>query len=1034
LRQSFQHLVFVLFACSLAACATSNLSTEKTPPSVDSLNTVTQKSTALNDSLYPVARDTLQAMPIQAVPNQTVAKTDSLAKPLDTTRNVGQPPLKLLTQVVPKERPKPVPKLTAAERRRLDALKRQSLTTTLAPRFNVIPDSVLFALRPLDIGDDRFTRQLLDSLFYEKLKAEANEQLDTVVIYTAKDSVVYDLSMKTIKLYGAAKTTYQDFRLIAPEIELESERTILYARSRYDADGNPIENPKFEDRQGVYDAETMTYNFKTRRGKIKYVETTLDGGIYRGATIKRQETGVLNVQDAFYTTCNHPNPHYYFYCREMKLIPGDRVIARPVVLYIEDVPVFALPFAFFPTRTGRASGIIVPRYGRDNFKGWNLAQGGYYFAINDYVDARIVGDIGFRGSWRLGGALRYNKRYDFNGGIQAEFERLLFNESTDPDFSRSDRWNVALLHSQEFDPTMSLTASLNFVGGNQFSLQTFNPQNVLSQQATSNASFKKTFAEGQRSIDIGYTRTQDLRVTNIAQTVTLGLFQTRFSPFRGRKSAGTGLLEQLTIDPTFNANGSYSFTDTTQTSSATSNIGLSLTLTQALSSSFQFTASNNFRANVQYQNSPRFSGTSRQPNDERFGAQLDYPTTLQLGITRIGLNVSASLNTSTFLVDRTITRFFDPTTRRDSTVLTRGVTGFTTYSAALGVSTRLFGTAFTPFLEDFIGLKALRHTVSPNISVSFNPDFTRPEFGNFATYRDSVGRVQTYNRFEQSLFNSVPGAGQALNISLSNIFEAKVKILDTTKAADDPQRTEKNIQLFTLDARTGYNFAATQFNLSDLSLAIATTTLAPTVGLNGTATFSFYSFDSSGARINRYLWDDGRGFLRLTQASVQFQTGFSGQRQANPERQTFGDSTQTAQAAVGNALPTDLGGNRLGQNIDYDIPWQFSLSGNITANLDNPVQSPQVDATFQSSFNFSPTPNWKVQLSTGYSVRQRQFTAPQILVSRDFHCWEMSFSWVPTGVFSSVFFQINVKAPQLRDIRIERRDNPVNIFQPQQQF
>jgi Organic solvent tolerance protein OstA len=924
-------------------------------------------------------------------------------------------------------REKPLP---PAEQRRIDRAKRFAILPLPPPKLEFIADSIRLGIKP--IGREIFGRPtlaILDSLESIEIAKLREGELDTIVFYTAKDSVVFDLETKEIELYGEVKIDYQDFRLLAPEVVLKPESYTITAKSLYDEQGEPIKNPKFRDATGEYDAETMSYNFKTKRGKVKYVETVIDNGIYRGATIKRQPTGELNVQDAFYTTCDHPNPHFFFYCREMKIIPGDRVIARPVVLYIEDVPVFVLPFAFFPSRAGRSSGIIVPRYGRDNFKGWNFAQGGYYFAINDYMDARIVGDIGFRGSWRLGGALRYIKRYEFQGIFTTEFERQLFNETGDPDFRQNDVWNMSIQHTHTFDPTMSLSANLNFVSGNQFSLQTFNPQNILSQQASSNASFQKTFGENERTINIGYQRTQNLRETNLTNSLTLGFSQIQFFPFRPRKSTGKGFLEQIGLAPNLTLSGTYNNTDSTFSSSLNGNSQFGFNIQQEITQGLQYTLAANVSAVGQYQNAQRFGAFN--PEQEKSGMQIQYPINFSLVLPRYTTSFNFGLALNTNLVDRTITKFVSPTTQRDTIVETRGLSGFTTYSLSAGVSSRLFGTLFTPFLEDVIGLKAVRHTVQPNIAFVFSPDFQRPEFGNFGTFIDAQGREQRFNRYERALFSSVPGASQAINVSVQNIFEIKLATLDTTKAIDDPARNEKVLQVLNLGLSTSYNFAANEFNLAPLSVNAQSNTLAPALSLNGSATFDFYSFnDSTGQRINRFLWNDGKGVLRLTQATLQFSTTLAGERQRNPERQNFSaDTTQPQlQNASATVLPTDLGGVALGQNVDFDVPWNLALNVNLSATQTNPIQPLVLDANISGQLAITPTPNWKVSATAAYSVRDRRFLAPQIQINRDFHCWELSANWIPVGQFSSIFVQINVKAPQLRDIRIERRDTPQNIF------
>ncbi len=880
-----------------------------------------------------------------------------------------------------------------------------------------------FMISPM-LTDAIFTSQLDTTLSKSNaLSPATSDELDTILIYTAKDSVVYDLTNKTVSLFGDAKITYQEFRLNAPKVVIDMGVNILDAESRCDSANKPIDIPRFSDASGTYKALKMSYNFKTKRGKIREVTTELDNGYYSGENIKRMEDGILNVRNGRYYTCNHNPPHYWFQCKDMKIIPGDRVIARPVVMYVEGVPVFYLPFAFFLTRSGRQSGFIMPRYGRDNFRGFFLAQGGYYWAPSDYYDFRLEGDVGSFGSWATRGRFRYKERYDLDGSIEGQFERLVRGEITDPDYFRNENWYIDIQHQQRFNPTTQLSGNLRFAGGKQYSLNSFNPIDALQQQAASTLTLTKTFAEGQRSVTIGYSRNQNLRTTDISQSVTVSFYQARLFPFKTRKNTD-GLLQRIAIDlPSLSFSGSYNET----------NIAFSRTLNGVFNSviSYQFSPQSNYLLSQGL--ALNASQISRTGVEDLSGASLTMPLSFSGTLFRY-FNTSLAFTYNQFFNDRSIRKFFNPV---DSTVVTeveRRLTRYYTYQFSASVQTRLYGTLFTSFLENFIGLKAVRHTLNPIISLNYNPDFTREEFGYFGSYLGPNGERVRYNRFEGALFSSVPSESQSLNLNLNNIFEAKVKTLDTAKAIDDPERTEKKVQFLNASVSTAYNFAARDgFNWSNVNVSASSTTI-PNLSLNVGASFTFYGFDRiTGATIPVLNRKQGRGILRFLSGNLQLSTGFRGERRQNPNRLIQQDSARLVAQSPPQGQPnisglpqTDF--RSLGQNVDFDIPWDLSFALNIQANRQNPLLPMQYDAQLSVSGGISITPNWQLRGSFTYLFRQKQFIAPQISINRDLHCWTMSFQWTPIGQFRSYFFTLQVKAPQLRDIRIEQNEPSQNLF------
>jgi lipopolysaccharide assembly outer membrane protein LptD (OstA) len=869
---------------------------------------------------------------------------------------------------------------------------------------------------------DSLPKSVLDSLEARQLKEiRGRDQLDTVIVFSARDSVIYDITNSMIYLHGQGKIDYQEFKLDAPEIAVDMQLSTLKAYSGFDSLEKKLFTPRFKDSGGDYEAARMAYNFKTKRGKISQVYTEIDQGYYRGEKIKRRESGELFVKGGRYTTCDHEHPHYWFYGSQMKIIPGDRVISRPLVLYVEGVPMFILPFMFFPTQSGKSSGIVIPKYGFDNTIGYNISQGGYYWYINDYMDWLNEGDISLRGSWRLRSRYRYAKRYEFRGSIDGEFQRQFINEEGDPDFRKSEGWNLNIDHNHDFDPYTKAKLNLKFASQNTtaYNLNSFDPYDIISQQATSYANFSKTFAEGQRSLNMSYQRTQRLDEKNLSQSLSLSLYQGQFYPFRPRKSSGDGLFEKIAVRPGASASGSFNSTDAFETANYTANTNLSLSLQQTFAPGYQANFSQSINAT--------FNLNHTAPDQDISGLRLTMPLSVQSTLFNyVNLNTSFTLNK--FFVDRTVEKFLDLSDTTVVTTTTKETESFYTFSLSTSMQTRLYGVLGTGILDGLIGLKALRHTFVPNLSYSYTPDFSDPRWGYYKTYLDENGDPVTYNRFESALFRPGSGESQTLGINISNIFEAKASTFDSTKAIDDPKRFERTFQFLTLSMSTSYNFAADSLNLAPLSISASTTTLAPHFSLNASATYDFYDFDkTTGAKINKFYVNETGSLLRLVRANFNVSSRLQGSPSTNRSptpRDTLENGLQEANPLIN----TDFN-RELGRDVDYSIPWNLSLSLNMSVDKSNPIEPTEFDAQLSTALSISPTPNWQLSTSLTYNFSDKEFSFPTIYINRDLHCWQMNFQWTPIGTYRSYFFQIGIKSPQLQDVRIEKRDIPVAIFE-----
>ncbi len=314
-----------------------------------------------------------------------------------------------------------------------------------------------------------------------------------------------------------------------------------------------------------------------------------------------------------------------------------------------------------------------------------------------------------------------------------------------------------------------------------------------------------------------------------------------------------------------------------------------------------------------------------------------------------------------------------------------------------------------------MGISAIRHTVSPSISYSYTPDFSEPFWGYYGSYVNSDGNTVKYNKFEREIFGG-PGRGETQNIAfnVSNIFEMK-----TTVDPTDTTSKEQKIQLLNLDASLGYNFAADSVKFSPISLGFRTQ-VGNLFSFNGSSTYTLYDVNEAGQSINKFLVDQGKGLLRLTYFSFSISTSLSGEKlkSSEPENRTSLNQEDEFQLGQQNQVYKGIYDTK---DADFTIPWDVSLNYNYSLNKMNPAQA-IISSNLSSSINFNLTPKWKFSFSGSYDFDRQEFAAPQIKISRDLHCWIMNFTWNPIGTYRGYTLEIRVKAPQLQDLKITKRD------------
>ncbi len=645
--------------------------------------------------------------------------------------------------------------------------------------------------------------------------------IDTVVVYSAVDSAIYDVENRRMFLFGGADIKYKTMRLRSAVVSMNLDSALLEASGLPDSTGNKYTGlPILNDGPEEYHGFKLAYNFKTQKGRITQASTQMENAFYYGERIKKVEKDILFAYKGRYTTCDANEPHFYIEGREMKIIINDKVIARPIVLYIADVPVFALPFGVFPNKSGRRSGFIPPVWGQTANVGFYFRRFGYYWAMSDYTDFATTFDWYTRGGWQISSNFRYALRYKFNGSIGFAFANFYSGETSDPDRTTSKEWRFNLIHNQTIDPTSRITANVNISTNNYFRATGTTVRDVLQQTLTSNVSYSKTFEGINGSISINAFRTQNLNTGNVDEILPeislslpqLFLFRSPYKSF-GITEAGRWY-EKLSFG--------YSGRFMNQRSTA-------------ITKQFRYGIAHNLRFN--------FIPTVRYFNITPFFAYNEN------------------------WYDRRVVKFYNSETKQVETKIQRGFFQARYFNFGISASTKIYGI----WQPEILGISGFRHTLMPSISFVYQPDFSEPFWKNYGSYIDSTGKIVKYSYFENSLFGGAPaGKSQSINVGIGNIFEVK------TSARDTATGEQKKYQLLNLNLSFSYNFAAPNKKLSPLFVTARTNVAG--IDIFSSSIFDFYKFNSTEPLIR-----EGK-IARLTNFNLSISFAFSGRAKPQTDR------------------------------------------------------------------------------------------------------------------------------------------------------
>ena len=810
--------------------------------------------------------------------------------------------------------------------------------------------------------------------------------LDGAIEGKSTDSLVYDVRNKLVYVYNEGDVTYQNSNLKADFMRIDMTDKTVFAYGKPDSlDGKAIvTKPEFSDGSASYQMDTITYNFATEKAKIKGVATQQGDGWLVGGSVKKMPDNTINIQDGMYTTCDETDhPHFYLAMTKAKVQPGKKVITGPAYLVMEDVPIYFLgiPFGFFPINMGPKSGLLMPSYGEDGTRGFFLRDLGYYITLGDYADLAVRGGFYTLGSWEASAASRYIKRYKYSGSFNIQYSNIKTGEKGEPDYLKQSNFRVQWTHSQDAkaNPGSTFSASVNFAtsGYNRYSANTLN--DILSTQTNSSISYSKSWTGTPFSLSANMAISQNSSNQSISLTLPTVVFNvSRIYPFKRKEKTGKDRWYEK----------------------------ISMQYTGKMTNSVTTTESEIF--------------TKKTLENMKNGIEHSIPVSASFNVFNY-INLSPSFNYNEKWFFKKVEYEWNPMTNKVDTMANEyGFYRLYNYSMSVSASTTVYGMYdFTKKKRDR-KIQAIRHVLTPSIGFSYTPDFGDFKYGYYKSLqRDSLGTTQTYSPYAQNAY-SVPSSGRAMsmNFSLSQNLEMKVLSKRDTSGV-------KKIKLIDeLRISGSYNFLADSMRLSTIPISFRTT-LFGNFGINLSATLDPYRLTPDGKRINKLFfpgrivstgWSFGYTFKSRDDRS---QTAINDITSIPPEYMNpFYDPYGTMDPVLRRQYMAQT-------YYDFSLPWNFGFNYTVNYSISTgnyPPKGYKKNVTQTVGFNGSLnlTPKMGITFQGGYDIKANRLTTSSVSITRDLHCWQMSFSWIPFGTYRSWSFNIGVKAASLSDLKYDK--------------
>ena len=867
----------------------------------------------------------------------------------------------------------------------------------------------------------KYNKQVDDSIHADSINRQKSNGLNAPVEFASDDSLVYIAPTKQVRLYGNAKVKYENMNLESDKVRMALDSSLVHATGSADTTGKLTGSPVFTMGSDKYESDTMSFNFKTKRGFINNVYTEQEDGFLSSQHSKRDSSGVLYLEHGRYTTCDAPHPDFYIALSRAKVRPGKDVVFGPAYLVVADVPLpLAIPYGFFPFTKSYSSGFIMPSYGDESARGFYLRDGGYYFAINDKWDLKLLGEIYTKGSWGLSAASNYRKRYRYNGSFFFSYQNTKNGDKGMPDYSEQTSFKIQWSHRQDSkaNPFSSLSASVNFATtsyerDNLNSM--YNPQSYTQSLRTSSVSWTTNFSSLGMTLSGTTNLSQNMRDSTISlQLPDLNVSVSRFYPFKRKKMAGKERWYEK----------------------------ISMSYTGHLSNSINTKEDLLFKSNL--------------IKDWSNGMQHNIPINANFTVLKY-INVNPSFNFTDRMYTNKVMKSWDEATQTEVADTTYGFYNVYNWSMSLSASTKVYG-FWLPSRKIFGDkIQAIRHVLTPQVSFSYAPDFGASRYGYYATYQktDADGNVslQEYSPYTGSLFG-VPGKGKTGNISfdLSNNIEMKVK-------SDKDSTGFRKISIIDeLGLSMGYNMAAKERPWSDLSMRIRLKWWK-NYTFNMTAVFATYAYELSenGTPYVGTHTEYSRGrFGRFQGMSQNFSFTLTpeklkklfsgGDKDDDDDDYRDNDDTGVETNIDDDMINAQRGARKQSAGkaetdedgyMKFSMPWSLTVGYGVTMRENTAgkfnTESMRYPYKFTQTLNFSGnvrlSDGWNISFSSGYDFEEHDISMTTASLQRDLHCFNMSCS-VVLAPYTSYNFSFRCNAATLTDaLKYDKRSGYSNAVQ-----
>lgn len=867
-----------------------------------------------------------------------------------------------------------------------------------------------------------------DSIRADSINRASKRGIDAPVTYSANDSLVYDAMTKDAKLYGNSEVKYENMDLKSDKIRMNLDSSLVHATGSPDStEKSGIKGrPVFVMGADNYDTDTIAFNFKTKKGLVQNALTKQEDGFLRSKLSKRTATGDVYLAHGRYTTCDKEHPDFYISLSRAKVRPGKDVVFGPAYIVVADVPLpFAIPYGFFPFTKSYSSGFIMPSYGDEQNRGFYLRDGGYYFAISDKMDLKLIGEIYTKGSWGLTATSNYRKRYKYNGSFLFSYQDTRTGDKGMPDYAKQTSFKLQWSHRQDAkaNPFMSLSASVNFATSsyernNLTSM--YNPQSLTQSTRTSSVNWSTTFSSIGMTLSSTANLSQNMRDSTISMTLPdLNISISRFYPFRRKHAAG---------DERWYEKIAMSYTG-------------------------QFSNSINTKENKLIHSS--------LIKDWRNGFQHNIPISANFTLFKY-INLNPSFNFTDRMYTNKVTKSWNERTQTEVADTTYGFHNVYNWNLSLSASTKIYG--FWKPNRKLFGdkVQAIRHVITPTVSFSYAPDFSASRYGYYQTYQktDADGNVSLvqYSPYQNELY-SVPGRGRTGSISWSfdNNIEMKVK-------SDKDSTGFKKISLIDqLGWSMSYNMAAKEKPLSDLTVNLRLKWWKNyTFNMTGVFASYAYELDDQGKPYvgNRTYWGMGKwgrfqGMsqnISYTLTPEKIKKLFGGAKDDDTKKNKKGDDDEidtdiesnvddTMIDAQHGASKDDKGGKADTDGDGYmrfSMPWSLTFGYGITMSENTDINKFNYK-TMRYPYKFTQTLNvsgnlrisdgWNISFSSGYDFDNHKVSMTTASLQRDLHCFNMSCS-VVLAPYASYNFTFRCNASTLTDaLKYDKRSGYSNAVQ-----